>query len=62
MRRALASTDVVATLHLCQIRKDWNQFYRQHAKPTRRDLIDKKAEIDAKCGRQFLSPRHLRLH
>jgi hypothetical protein len=44
-------------LHLSQIRREWNQFYRQNAKPSPQQLLDKATEIDAKFGSLFKPPR-----
>jgi hypothetical protein len=43
-------------LHLSQIRREWNQFYRQNPNPTQQDLLDKATQIDAKFGAQFKPP------
>jgi hypothetical protein len=31
--------DVNADLHLSQIRREWNQFYRENANPTKEQLL-----------------------
>ncbi|PPK44426.1 LysM domain-containing protein [Trinickia symbiotica] len=43
-------------LHLSQIRREWNQFYRQTPNPTKDMLLEKATEIDAKYGSQFNPP------
>ena len=43
-------------LHLSQIRREWNQFYRQNPNPTKQDLLQKATEIDRKFGSQFNPP------
>jgi RHS repeat-associated protein len=43
-------------LHLSQIRRGWNQFYRQNPNPTRQDLLGKAAEIDSDYG-LFFNPQ-----
>jgi RHS repeat-associated protein len=48
--------EVNSDLHLSQIRREWNQFYRQNATPTKQQLLDKAAEIDRKYGSQFNPP------
>jgi len=44
-------------VHLSQIRREWNQFYRQNPAPTQQQLLQKATEIDAKFGSQFQPPR-----
>jgi RHS repeat-associated protein len=43
-------------LHLSQIAKEWNQFYRANPNATRAQLLQKATEIDAKYGSQFMPP------
>ncbi|MGG7536633.1 RHS repeat-associated core domain-containing protein [Rhizobium sp. 12,4] len=43
-------------LHLSQIRREWNQFYRENANPTQQQLLNKATEIDSKYGAQFNPP------
>jgi hypothetical protein len=43
--------------YLSQIRREWNQFYRQNPAPTQQQLLQKATEIDAKYGSQFQPPR-----
>jgi hypothetical protein len=45
-----------SSLHLKQIRGEWNRFYKQNPTATRRQLLQKATEIDAKYGSQFNSP------
>jgi hypothetical protein len=40
-------------LHLRQIAKEWNQFFRANPKGTREQLLQKATEIDLKHGRLF---------
>lgn len=49
--------EVNSDLHLSQIRREWNQFYRQNANPTQQQLLNKATEIDTKYGSQFNPPR-----
>jgi hypothetical protein len=49
-------TELNAELHLKLIRKEWDQFYRDHPNATREQLLRKRADIDAKYGTQFLPP------
>lgn len=44
-------------VHLSQIRRAWNQFYRENPAPTGQQLLQKATEIDATYGSQFLPPR-----
>jgi hypothetical protein len=43
-------------LHLSQIRKELNQFYRQTPNATKQQLLQKATEIDLKYGKQFNPP------
>jgi len=43
-------------LHLKQIRREWDQFYRENLAATRRQLLQKATEIDARYGSQFNPP------
>ncbi len=43
-------------LHSSIIRKEWNQFYRENPNATREQLNQKRDEIDAKYGSQFMPP------
>ncbi|WP_146056881.1 hypothetical protein [Chromobacterium alticapitis] len=43
-------------LHLSQIRREWNQFYRQNPNPTKDQLLQKATEIDGRLGSQFNPP------
>lgn len=49
--------DANAEVHLSQIAKEWNQFYKANPNATRAQLLQKATEIDAKYGSQFLPPR-----
>ncbi|MGI5424091.1 hypothetical protein [Streptomyces sp. CA-179760] len=47
------------TVHLRDIRKDWDSFYKSNpttTPSTRKDLLDKATEIDNKYGKQFDPP------
>lgn len=48
--------EVNSDLHLSQIRREWNQFYRQTPNATQEQLLQKATEIDAKYGSQFNPP------
>jgi hypothetical protein len=43
-------------LHLRQIQREWARFYRENPTATRRQLLQKATEIDAKYGSQFNPP------
>ena len=43
-------------LHLSEIRREWNRFYRENINPTRQDILDKATEIDNKYGYRFKPP------
>jgi len=43
-------------VHLSNIRKEWNQFYRQNPAPTQQQLLQKATEIDLKYGWRFTPP------
>jgi RHS repeat-associated protein len=46
-----------ARLHLSEIRRAWNEFYRSNASPTRQQIIDFAAELDKTLGSGFIPPR-----
>ncbi len=43
-------------LHLSQIRKAWNAFYRANPSPTRQGLLDQATKIDQEFGHLFVPP------
>ena len=43
-------------LHLSKIRREWNRFYQENPTTTRRKLLKKATEIDAKYGSHFNPP------
>jgi hypothetical protein len=45
-----------STLHLSQIRKYWNNFYKTFPKPTKQQIIDYAKFIDEKVGHLFNPP------
>jgi RHS repeat-associated protein len=49
-------TELNSSLHLSDIRKEWNKFYRSNPSPTKQMLLDKATEIDNVYGNQF-SPK-----
>lgn len=48
--------DINSRVHLGEIRKEWNAFYRNNPSPTQADLLNKATEIDNKYGHLF-NPR-----
>jgi pretoxin HINT domain-containing protein len=44
-------------VHLSQIRKAWNEFYRNHPNATREEVIAEMNRLDEKFGSQFNPPR-----
>lgn len=49
--------DANAKVHLSDIRKEWNAFYREHpTSATKQQLLDKAREIDQKFGQHFNPP------
>jgi hypothetical protein len=44
-------------LHLSQIRKAWNEFYRTNASPTKQQVIDFVKKLDRQHGAAFMPPR-----
>jgi hypothetical protein len=41
------------SVHLSNIRREWNQFYRQNPSPSKQQFLQKASEIDAKYGSHF---------
>jgi hypothetical protein len=50
-------TSLNSDIHLSQIRRTWNEFYRTTPNPIAKQLLDKAAEIDKMFGSQFLPSR-----
>jgi len=48
--------DVNSDVHLSQIRREWNEFYRQTPNPTKEQLLEKVTQLDLKYGRGFKPP------
>ncbi|WCQ97075.1 hypothetical protein NQZ70_09866 [Sorangium sp. Soce836] len=44
-------------VHLSQIRRSWNEFYRTNPSPTRQQVFDFATELDARFGAKFNPPR-----
>ncbi len=45
--------DINGYVHLSQVRREWNRFYEENPNPSKKDLLQKATEIDAKYGSQF---------
>lgn len=43
-------------IHLSSIRKDWNEFYKSHPTPTKKEVIDYMIELDKRYGDKFTPP------
>ena len=48
--------EVNSDVHLSKIRKEWNRFYKENVNPTKKQLLEKRLEIDQKYGNQFNPP------
>ena len=44
-------------LHLSQIRKAWNEFYRTNTNPTKQQVLDFARKLDQQHGATFKPPR-----
>jgi hypothetical protein len=51
--RGIPKGQVNSRVHLSQIRKEWNQFYKDHPAPTRQQVLDHATKIDLKLGTNF---------
>ncbi|WP_344836139.1 RHS repeat-associated core domain-containing protein [Kribbella ginsengisoli] len=45
------------TIHLSEIRRSWNAFYRSHASPTREEVLRHATAVDKQFGSEFLPSR-----
>ena len=43
-------------IHLSQIRKSWNRFYKQNPNPTKQQLLDHATKLDEQFGHLFDPP------
>ena len=48
--------EINSDIHLSQIRKEWNKFYKENPSPTKEQLLQKREEIDKKFGDRFNPP------
>lgn len=46
--------EVNSEVHLSQIRRDWNRFYRSHPTATLDELLAYATELDLRYGARFL--------
>lgn len=44
------------SVHLSDIRKAWNRFYKEHPSPTQQELLDQATSLDTMYGPQFNPP------
>lgn len=54
--RGIPKGAVNNTVHLSQLRKEWNRFYRDNPNPTKQALLDFATHLDDKYGDQFDPP------
>jgi hypothetical protein len=54
--RGIPKGDVNSRVHLSQLRKEWNRFYRANPSPSRQDLLDEATRLDQKYGHEFNPP------
>ena len=54
--RGIPKGEVNNRVHLSQLRKEWNRFYKANPNPTKDDLLDFATKMDDKYGHQFDPP------
>jgi hypothetical protein len=54
--RGIPKGQVNSRVHLSQIRKEWNQFYKDHPNATRQQILDHATKVDLKLGTNFNPP------
>jgi RHS repeat-associated protein len=54
--RGIPKGEVNNTVHLSQIRKIWNEFYRTHPNATQEELLEQATKIDDQFGACFIPP------
>lgn len=54
--RGIPKGDVNNRVHLSQLRKEWNRFYRDNPNPSKQDLLDHATKLDKKYGSEFDPP------
>ncbi|MEU6246714.1 hypothetical protein [Glycomyces sp. NPDC047010] len=51
--RGIPKGQVNSRVHLSQIRKEWNQFYKDYPNATRQQILDHATKVDLKLGTNF---------
>ncbi|WP_030162308.1 hypothetical protein [Glycomyces sp. NRRL B-16210] len=51
--RGIPKGQVNSRVHLSEIRKEWNQFYKDHPNATRQQILDHATKVDLKLGTNF---------
>ncbi|MCD0442250.1 hypothetical protein LO763_01245 [Glycomyces sp. A-F 0318] len=51
--RGIPKGQVNSRVHLSEIRKEWNQFYKDHPNATRQQILDHATKVDLKLGSNF---------
>ena len=54
--RGIPKGDINNRVHLSQIRKEWNRFYKANPNPTQSQLLDFATKLDNKFGHLFNPP------
>jgi hypothetical protein len=54
--RGIPKGQVNNRVHLSDIRKEWNQFYKNHPDATRQQILDHATRVDLKYGSNFNPP------
>jgi len=54
--RGIPKGEVNSRVHLSQLRKEWNRFYRDNPNPSKQDLLDEATRLDQKYGHEFSPP------
>lgn len=54
--RGIPKGEVNSRVHLSQLRKEWNRFYRNNPNPSKQDLLNEATRLDQKYGQEFNPP------
>jgi hypothetical protein len=54
--RGIPKGEVNNRVHLSQLRKEWNRFYRDNPNPSQQQLLDHATKLDKKYGSEFNPP------
>jgi hypothetical protein len=54
--RGIPKGEVNSRVHLSQLRKEWNRFYRDNPNPSKQDLLNEATRLDQKYGQEFNPP------